>query len=179
MSTARRRLKSPQSPYSTCTTHRSQSWSWKIDSHSFRSSQSKKTKTKNKKNNNFDLETTRSKPWVWSQRARPYSQPIIKLTCFLFISHQSDKNSWDTAILIFIVMGEVRGQGHIVHPVSSQCTSLLFHINRTNHSWDISNRVFDLEWHIRNFEKKKVWQARVSNKIHPKSNRVMTTTRVI
>ena len=43
------------------------------------------------------------------------------------------------------VMGEVKGQGHIVYPVSNQCTSFLFNINRTNHSCDMSNRVFDLE----------------------------------
>ena len=42
-------------------------------------------------------------------------------------------------------MGEVKGQGHIVHLVSNRCTAFSFHINRTNHSWDMSNRVFDLE----------------------------------
>ena len=85
------------------------------------------------------------------QRARPYSQPNIYFICFLFVSHQSDNISWDTAILKFDleqsvvkVMGEVKGQGHIIHPVSNQCTSFLFHINRTNHSWDMSSRVFDL-----------------------------------
>ena len=61
-------------------------------------------------------------------------------------------NSWHIAVLKFDfekskvkVMGEVKGQGHIVHPVSNQCTSFSFHINRTNQSWDMSNRVFDLE----------------------------------
>ena len=42
-------------------------------------------------------------------------------------------------------MGEVKGQSYIVHPVSNRCTSVSFHVNRTNHSWDMSNRVFDLE----------------------------------
>ena len=42
-------------------------------------------------------------------------------------------------------MGEVKGQGHIVYPVSNRWTSFSFLINRTNHSWDMANRVFDLE----------------------------------
>ena len=54
-------------------------------------------------------------------------------------------------------MGEVKGQGHMVHPVSNQCTSFSFHINQTNHSWYMSNRVFHLEKHIKHtkFGKKK------------------------
>ena len=146
MSTARWRLKSPQSLYGTSThptmvTHRSWSWSWMIDSHPFRS---------------------------------------------MSISHhQSDNNSWDTAILKFDlekskvkVMGDVKSQGHIVHPVSNQCNSLSFHINRTNRSWDMSNRVFDLEKTYPKFSKK-IWQNRASNRIPPKSNQVMTMTREI
>ena len=43
------------------------------------------------------------------------------------------------------VMSEVQDQGHIVYPVSNPCTSLSFHINRTNHSRDMSKRVFSLE----------------------------------
>ena len=42
-------------------------------------------------------------------------------------------------------MGEVKGQSHIVHLVSNRCTSFSLHINWTNHSLDMSNRVFDLE----------------------------------
>ena len=56
-------------------------------------------------------------------------------------------------------MGEVKGEGHIVHPVSNQCTSFSFHINRTNHSWDMSNRVFDLEKTHPKFSKK-IWQKK-------------------
>ena len=56
-------------------------------------------------------------------------------------------------------MGEVKGQGHIVHSVSNRCTSFLFHMNRTNHSWDMSNRVFDLEKTHPKFWKK-IWQKK-------------------
>ena len=42
-------------------------------------------------------------------------------------------------------MSEVKGQGHILYPVSNQCTSFSFHINRTNHSCDMAKIVFDLE----------------------------------
>ena len=75
------------------------------------------------------------------QRARSYSQPGISLICFLFVSHQSDNSSLDIAILKFDlekskvnVMGEVKGQGHIIHPTSNRCTSFSLHINRTNRS---------------------------------------------
>ena len=42
-------------------------------------------------------------------------------------------------------MGVVKGQGHTIGPVSYKLTSFLFHINRTNHSWDMAKIVFDLE----------------------------------
>ena len=49
-------------------------------------------------------------------------------------------------------MGQVKGRGHIVHPVSNRCTSFPFHINPTNHSRNMSNIVFDLEKHTGNFK---------------------------
>ena len=51
-------------------------------------------------------------------------------------------------------MSEVEGQGHILYPVSNQCTSFSFHINRTNHSWDMAKIVFDLEKNISKILKK-------------------------
>ena len=42
-------------------------------------------------------------------------------------------------------MSEVKGEGHILYPVSNGYTSFSFHINRTNHSWDMAKIVFDLE----------------------------------
>ena len=99
------------------------------------------------------------------QRARPWSQPSIYLMCFLFVSHQSNNNSWDTAFLKFDrekskvkVTGEVKVQGHIVHPVSNLCT-FSFHINRTTHSWDMSYTVFDHEKTHPKFSKK-IWQKK-------------------
>ena len=90
--------------------------------------------------------------------------------CFLFVSHQSNNNSWDTAFLKFDrekskvkVTGEVKVQGHIVHPVSNLCT-FSFHINQTTHSWDMSYRVFDHEKTHPKFSKK-IWQKKVSSRI--------------
>ena len=107
------------------------------------------------------------------------------MICFLFVSHQSDNNSSEPAILKFYhekskvkVMGEVKSQGHIVHTVSNQCTSYSFHINRTNNSCDMSYRVFDLEKTHPKFLKK-ICQKRVSNRNPPKSNQVMIMTREI
>ena len=42
-------------------------------------------------------------------------------------------------------MSEVKGQGPILYPVFNWSTSFSFHINRTNHSWDMAKIVFDLE----------------------------------
>ena len=134
-----RHLKSPQSLYGTSTyptivTHRSWSWSWMIDSHPFRS-MSPITQIR--------LFQTLTLKLQGHSRARSYSQPsiLIHLLSFCFTS---DNNSRDTAILKLVlekskvkVMGEVKG--HIVHPVSNRCTSFSFHINRTNHSCDMSN----------------------------------------
>ena len=120
--------------------------------------------------------------WVWSKSKTIKS--VQYLTDLLyFVSHQSDNNSSDAAFLKFDlekskvkVMVEVKVQGHIVQPVSNQCTSFLFHINRTKHSWDMSNRVLDLEKTHPKFSKK-MWQKRICYRIPPKSNQVMTMTR--
>ena len=42
-------------------------------------------------------------------------------------------------------MSEVKGQGHILYPVSNRCISFSFHINWTNHAWDMAKIVFDPE----------------------------------
>ena len=44
-----------------------------------------------------------------------------------------------------MVMSELKGQGHLVNPVSNLCPHFSFYINRTNHSWDMSKRMFDFE----------------------------------
>ena len=58
---------------------------------------------------------------------------------FSFHIYQTN-NSWDTAVAKFDletskvkVMTEVKGEGHILYPVSDWCNSFLFHINQTNH----------------------------------------------
>ena len=93
-----------------------------------------------KATSNFGLENCRSRSWV-GQRARSYGRLSILLICFLFISHQSDQqflrtiSKFDLEKFTIKVMSEVKGQGHIVYPVSNPCTSFLFHINRINHYW--------------------------------------------
>ena len=76
---------------------------------------------------------------------------LYQLTSFSFHMNQTN-SSWDTTISKFDletskvkVMSEVKGQGHILYPVSNPRTSFLFHINRTNHSLDMAKIVFDLE----------------------------------
>ena len=76
------------------------------------------------------------------QRARSYNRPsiIVNSLPFHFTSIRPN-NSGDRAISKFDletskvkVMSEVKSQGHILYPVSNQCTSFSFHINQTNHS---------------------------------------------
>ena len=99
-----------------------------------------------------DLETPRSRSWVWSKsKVLQSAQYHINSLPFHFTSLRPTI-SWDRAISKFDletskgkVMGEVKGQCHTLYPVSNQCTTVSFHINRTNHSWDMAKRVFDFE----------------------------------
>ena len=94
------------------------------------------------------------------QRARSYNRPSIILTHFIFISHQSDQqflraiSKFDLETSKVKVMSEVKGQGHILYSASNRFTSFSFHINRTNHSWDMAKSVIDLEKTHPNFLKK-------------------------
>ena len=99
-----------------------------------------------------DLETPRSRSWMWSKgkviqsaqyhiNSLPFhftsirpTIPEIELFRNLTLKHPRSK-----------VKSEAKGQGHILYPVSNQCTSFLFHINRINHSWEMAKIVFDLE----------------------------------
>ena len=99
-----------------------------------------------------DLETPRSRSWVWSKgKVIQSAQYHINSLPFHFTFNQTN-NSGDRAISKFDletskvkVMGVVKGQGHILYPVSNQCTCVSFHINQTNHSWDMAKIMFDLE----------------------------------
>ena len=62
-------------------------------------------------------------------------------------------------------MSEVKGQGHILYPVFNRHTSFSFHINQTNHSWDMVKIVFDLEQTHPNFLKKIVEKNSLQNLI--------------
>ena len=108
-----------------------------------------------------DLETPRSRSWVWSKgkviqsvqyhiNSLPFhftsiipTTPEIDLFRNLTLKHPRSR-SWV----------RVKGQGHILYQVSNQCSSFSFHINRTNHSWDMAKIVFDLEKTRPNFSKK-------------------------
>ena len=121
MSTARRRLKSPLSLSGTSThpaivTHRLRSWSWMIDSHPFRSTLISVPIPQIRLFQTVTLKQ-QGQGHGCGQRARPCSQPYIWLICFLLASHNQ------------IAIPE--------NSVSNRCTSFSFHIDRTNHSWDV------------------------------------------
>ena len=81
---------------------------------------------------------------------------------YLFISNQSDQQFlrysyfeiWPWNIQD---QGHEWGHGHILYPTCNRCTSFLFHINRTNHCWDMAKIMFDLEKTHPKFLKK-IWQ---------------------
>ena len=101
---------------------------------------------------NSDLEIWGSSSWMWSKDKviRP-AQYLINSLTFHFTSMRPTipeiQLFWkfDLEKSMVKVMSKVKDQGHIVYPASNQCTSFLFHTNRTNHSWDMAKRVFDLE----------------------------------
>ena len=75
-------------------------------------------------------------------------------------------------------MNEVKDQGHTLYPVTSRCTSFSFHINRTNHYWDMTKIVFDFEKTHPKYLKKicqnnKVTKPNLGNN-HNKGNRATT-----
>ena len=161
MSTARRRLKSPQSLSGT-SAHLTMVTQVNImdDSHPFCSLSIGCPIPEIKLFQTLTLKL-QGQGHVCGQRAGHTICPVsYQLTSFSFHINQTN-NSGDRAILKsdletskVKVMNEAKGQGHILYPVSNQCTSFSFHINRTNHSWDMAKEMFDLEKTHPKFKKK-------------------------
>ena len=158
MSTARRRLKSPQSLSGT-STHPTMVTPVNImvmnvdDSHPFRSMSISHPIPGIKLFQTLTLKfQLQGQGHGCGQRARSYNWHSIILTNFVSFHINQTNNSWERAISKFDletskvkVMSEVKGQGHILCPVSNQCTSFSFRINWTNNSWDMAKIVLDLE----------------------------------
>ena len=153
MSTARRRLKSPQSLSGT-SAHPTRVTLVNImvmNAHPFLSMSIGRPIPKIKLFQTLTLKfQLQGQDHGCGQRASSYNWPNILLTWFSFHINQTN-NSCNRAISKFDletskvkVMSEVKGQGHILHPVSNRCTFFSFHIDRTNHSWDMAKIVFDL-----------------------------------
>ena len=92
--------------------------------------------------------------WVYGygERVRPYSQPRIYLICFFFSFHSNQITIPEIQLFWHLTLKNLRSRSWVRSKVKSHSSPsiqpmhpLLFHINRTNHSWDMSNRVFDLE----------------------------------
>ena len=95
-----------------------------------------------------DLETPRSRSWVWSRgNVEQSAQYHINSLPFHFTSITPTIPEIQLFRNLTLkpskvkVMSEVKCQGHILYPVSNRCTSLSFHINRTNHSWDMTRAI--------------------------------------
>ena len=157
MSTASRRLKSPQSLSST-SAHPTMvtlvnimvmnEWLTYSSFHVNRHSHSW-----DKAIPDFDLEisTPGSRSWVWSkgkviQLAQYHLNPFhFRFTSIRPTIPDRAISKFDLETSKVKVMSEVKGQGHILYPASNRYTSFWFYINRTNHSWDMAKIVFDLE----------------------------------
>ena len=153
MSTARRRLKSPRSlsgtsAHSTMVTQVNimvmNGWLT-----SFLFHVNRPTHSWDKAISDSDLETPRSRSWVWSKgKVIQSAQYHINSLPFHFTSIRPTIpetrviSKFDLETSKVKVMSEVKGQGHILYPVSNQCTSFSFHINRINHSWDMAKIVW-------------------------------------
>ena len=162
MSTARRRLKSPRSlsgtsAHATTVTQVNivvmNGW---LTSFSF--IVNRLPHSWDKAISDSDLETPRSRSWVWSKgKVIQLAQYHINSLHFHLTSIRPTIleiraiSKFDLETSKVKVMSEVKGQGHILYPVFNQCTSFSFHINPTNHSWDMAKIVFTLKIHIRNF----------------------------
>ena len=158
MSTARRRLKSPQSlsgtsahPIMVTLVNIMVMNGW-LTSFSFHVNRPSHSRNKAISDSDLEILTLRSRLCVWSKaKVIQSAQYHIDSPRFSFHINQPN-NFWDRAISKFDieiskvkVPNEVKGQGHILYPVFNRCTLLLFHINGTNHSWDMAKIVFDLE----------------------------------
>ena len=117
MSTARRHLKSPRSLFGT-SAHPSMvtlvnimvmnGWLTSFSFHVNRPSHSW-----DKAISDSDLETPRSRSWVWSKVKVIYSEPSILLIRFLFIWYQSDQLFLRYSYMHFEIWPwNIQGQGH-------------------------------------------------------------------
>ena len=166
MSTARRRLNSPQSLSGT-STHPTMvtlinimvlnGW---LTSFSFHVNRSFYSWDKAISDSDLEISTTGSRSWVWSKgKVIQSAQYHINSLRFHFTSIRPTIperviSKFDIETSKVNVMSEVKGQGHILYPVSNRCISYSFHINRTNYSWDMTKILFDFEKTNSNFLKK-------------------------
>ena len=158
MSTARRCLKSPQSlsgtsahPTMVTLVNIMVMNGW-LTSFSFHVNRPSHSSDKAISDSDLQISTSRSRSWVWSKdKVIQSARYHINSLHFHFKSIRPTIpeielfRNFDLEASMVKVMSEVKGQGHILYPVSHRYTSFLFHINRTNHSWDMAKIVFDLE----------------------------------
>ena len=141
MSTAQRRLKSPRSlsgtsahPTMVTLVNIMVMNGW-LTSFSFHVNRPSNSWDKAISDSDLAISTPRSRSWVWSKgKFIQSAQYHINSLSFHFTSIRptipENKLFWNLTLK---------------HPRSRSCTSFWFHINRTNHSWDMSKIVFDLE----------------------------------
>ena len=134
MTTARRRLKSPQSPFGTSThptmvTQRSQSWSWMIDSHPFPSMSISPP-----------IPEGYFKPWPWNFKVKVMG--VVKGQDHSMVSPVSNWSAFFLFHINQITIPYMQLFWNLILKIQGQDS---FHVDQTKHTWDMSKRVFDLE----------------------------------
>ena len=95
--------------------------------------------------------TSRLSLWIWWKgKTIQSAQDLFDLLFFSF--HSNQKKIPEIQLFWHLTLKNLRARSWVRSKVKSHISPsiqpmhpLLFHINRTNHSWDMSNRVFDLE----------------------------------
>ena len=159
MSTAHRCLKSPQSlsgtsahPTMVTLVNIMVMNGW-LTSFSFHVNRPSHSWDKAISDSDLDISTPRWRSWVWS-KGKVIQSAQYHIKSLRLHSHQSDQNFLRESYFE-IWPWNIQGQGyewgqrsrsHIVPSIQpNQCTSFSFHINPTNHSWDMAKIVFVLE----------------------------------
>ena len=101
----------------------------------------------------YDLETPRSRSWVWSKgKVIQSAQYHINSLPFHFTSIRPTipeiELFWNLTLKHPKSRSRVRSMVKVTHCTQyapNQCTSFLFHINQTNHFWDMAKIVFDFK----------------------------------
>ena len=92
----------------------------------------------------LQISTPRSRSWVWS-KGKVIQSAQYHINSLRFHFKSIIPTIPEIELVQNLTLKHTRSMLWVRYPVSNRCTSFSFHINRTNHSWDMAKIVFDLE----------------------------------